>query len=227
MNREDYLLQHTKQDPEKHCAYCGKEMHRVRFASGRLEDIGAFMRRKYCDRECMKRAFVKIGKNNRSYSSAHTTARHIAYLLEGKDKKCEICGSEINVDVHHKDGDYTNNVPENIQLLCRSCHLKEHNPKGICIICGLPAKGHGLCEKHLIRLRKYGDPEHIPWSQYKEKASKGPVLQYAQDGSLVATYKDLRTAERETKYARSSIASACNGNKKTLDGYIWRYGNKD
>lgn len=158
MNRKEYLESHTKPDPIKHCAYCGKEMHRVRFESGRLEDLSAFIRRKYCCRECMGKAFVKVGTDARGYAPSHHTARKLAYLILNREYKCEKCGSTINVDVHHKDGNRNNNVPENIELLCRSCHMKEHNKKGVCVICGAPMKGHGYCEKHLIRFRKYGNP---------------------------------------------------------------------
>ena len=158
MNREDYLVLHTKQDPEKYCAYCGKRMHRARFDSGRLEDLSAFTRRKYCCRECMRKAFVKIGVTEQTYRGAHKTAEHIAYSILGKPHYCERCGSAENIDVHHKDGNYNNNIPENLVVLCRSCHIKEHREKGICKICGAPVKGNGFCNKHLIRYRKYGNP---------------------------------------------------------------------
>lgn len=159
MKRDIYIKTATKPDPVKHCAYCGEEMHRVRFASGRLEDMGAFKRRKYCCRECMKKAFVKVGNNPQSYSPSHHTARKLAYLVLNREYKCEKCGSTSNVDVHHKDGDRNNNTPENIVLLCRSCHMKEHRPKSVCKICGKPADGGlGYCNKHYIRFRKYGNP---------------------------------------------------------------------
>lgn len=131
MRRDLYLKEHTKPDPIKHCAYCGKEMHRVRFASGRLEDLAAFSRRKYCCRECMRKDFVKVGKNEKqSYRGAHTTAYNLAYSVLGKEKVCEKCGSTRNIDVHHKDGDYHNNTPDNIMILCRSCHIKIHRKNG-------------------------------------------------------------------------------------------------
>lgn len=159
MRRDLYLKEHTKPDPIKHCAYCGKEMHRVRFASGRLECIDAFIRRKYCNRECMKKAFVKVGEDtNQLYRASHATAEKIAYLIQGKEMVCEKCGSTRSIDVHHIDGNRNNNTPENLMVLCRSCHMKEHKKKGVCKICGKPAKGHGLCNKHLIRYRKYGNP---------------------------------------------------------------------
>jgi hypothetical protein len=49
--------------------------------------------------------------------------------LKVKDEcGCEICNKKINVnfELHHKDGDKTNNVVENYAWLCNSCHKKEH-----------------------------------------------------------------------------------------------------
>ena len=51
------------------------------------------------------------------------------YLID-KYNGCQICGwNEINpttgktpLEVHHIDGDCTNNAEENLQLLCPNCH---------------------------------------------------------------------------------------------------------
>jgi 5-methylcytosine-specific restriction endonuclease McrA len=130
MNRGDYLKSITKEDPEKYCAFCGQRMHRARFDSGRLEDMSAFMRRKYCSRECMRKGFIKIGHTNQEYRPAHASAYHIAYQILGREKRCEICGSSRNIDVHHIDHDYRNNTIDNIMILCRRCHIKIHNRYG-------------------------------------------------------------------------------------------------
>ena len=42
---------------------------------------------------------------------------------------CECCGSEQNICIHHKDENYKNNNIDNVQPLCRSCHIKHHNLK--------------------------------------------------------------------------------------------------
>ena len=52
------------------------------------------------------------------------------FLKEKYHNKCQICGwGEVNphtgnvpLEVHHIDGDYTNNSEENLQLLCPNCH---------------------------------------------------------------------------------------------------------
>ena len=49
-------------------------------------------------------------------------------LIALRGRKCECCGitewmgQPINLEIHHKDGDRTNNSLENLQLLCPNCH---------------------------------------------------------------------------------------------------------
>jgi hypothetical protein len=112
-----------------YCKYCNKLLIRKRFDNGRLEDFGVFKRRLYCDRECMKRNFLKIGNNNQTYRNAHQTAKTINKLILKKDS-CEICGSIKNLDIHHKDHNWKNNNLDNLICLCRSCHMKEHRSNG-------------------------------------------------------------------------------------------------
>ena len=142
----------------KKCEYCGKKLVRKRY-NGELEPFSQFKKRKYCDKECMRRAYLKIGINNQTWSNAHTTARKINELILHKNK-CEICGSDKNLDIHHKDGNWNNNNLENLMCLCRSCHIKTERER-VCIICGKKHKGLGYCNKHYIRFKKYGDPLYV------------------------------------------------------------------
>ena len=112
---------------DKYCKYCGDKLERKRF-NGRLEDFKVFSNRQYCNRECMKKDYLKIGKHNQSYSNAHATARKINELILHKDV-CEICGSKTNLDIHHIDGDWQNNSLDNLMCLCRSCHTKYEKNK--------------------------------------------------------------------------------------------------
>ena len=155
----------AKPTPIKYCEYCGKKLERKDYGR-RLEDLGVFKKRKYCNIDCMKKAFIKQGKNNQGYSPAHHTARKIIYTIYNKEYKCEKCGSTKNVDVHHIDGDYTNNNSDNLMLLCRSCHNKIHRKETKCKYCDKKVKAFGLCNKHYIMFKKYGDPLHKPWSTY-------------------------------------------------------------
>lgn len=50
------------------------------------------------------------------------------FLEEKFGKKCFSCGNaewmgkEIPLDIHHKDGDCSNNKVDNVQFLCKNCH---------------------------------------------------------------------------------------------------------
>lgn len=150
----------TKQ-VKKYCQYCGKQLERKRY-NGVLEDFTVFKKRKYCNRECMKCSFLKIGENNQTWSNSHTTARKINELILHKNK-CEKCGNDINLDIHHIDGNWKNNNLDNLMCLCRSCHtkLERNKKKKVCKICGNKHKGLGYCNKHYIRYKKYGNPLYL------------------------------------------------------------------
>ena len=57
----------AKPTPIKYCQFCGKKLERKDYGR-RLEDLGVFNRRKYCDVDCMRKAFVKQGDNGQKYS---------------------------------------------------------------------------------------------------------------------------------------------------------------
>lgn len=103
-----------KIEPLKYCETCGKLLERKRY-NGRLEDLARYNARKYCCLSCAntRKIITKAG------------LRHRAEQL--RKNKCEICGSEQNLHAHHIDGNISNNVPENIQTLCGSCHAKHHH----------------------------------------------------------------------------------------------------
>jgi len=100
--------------PDKTCPVCGKVFNRNRF-NGILEDSTRYNSRQTCSQSC-------------GNSLENPTDRTSFHLRAQKFKKptCETCGSDQNLDAHHKDGDITNNMPKNIQTLCHSCHMKLH-----------------------------------------------------------------------------------------------------
>ena len=112
---------------EKYCEYCGNKLERKRF-NGRLEDFTVFSNRKYCNRECMKKDYLKIGEHNQNWSNAHATARKINELILHKEV-CELCGGDKNLDIHHIDGNWQNNNLDNLMCLCRSCHTRYERNK--------------------------------------------------------------------------------------------------
>ena len=57
-------------------------------------------------------------------------------LIKLRGRKCECCGltewlgQEINLEIHHIDGNRKNNCLENLQLLCPNCHSYTENWRG-------------------------------------------------------------------------------------------------
>ena len=76
----------------------------------------------------------EIMVENSSYSTYHLKER---ILKEGvKEYKCEKCGAvewlgnPIPLELHHINGDNTDNRLENIQILCPNCHALTDNYRG-------------------------------------------------------------------------------------------------
>ncbi len=92
-----------------------------------------------------------------------TTRR--AYAMRARKlllKACETCGGNTRLSVHHRDRDWRNNAPENIQTLCTPCHMKLHHEAGDivprkqrrpCETCGKQAL-RNLCEACRSRKRR-------------------------------------------------------------------------
>jgi len=102
-------LMNRKEEPTKFCECCGKGMQRKRYGQ-RLEDMSAFMRRRFCSLSCANKRTV-LTKHGYSWRAR----RHLK-------AKCESCGYTRSLHAHHVDQDITNNQPENIQTLCKHCH---------------------------------------------------------------------------------------------------------
>lgn len=102
-----------KQEPAKYCKTCGQKLIRKRF-NGRLEDLTAFRKRKYCSLSCA----------NTKKTVTEAGLRWRAEQLR-KDN-CEICGARSRLHAHHIDGDIAHNWRGNIQTLCFDCHMAHH-----------------------------------------------------------------------------------------------------
>ena len=66
-------------------------------------------------------------------NSPKKNGKTLAPLIALRGRKCENCGLEewlgqsIALEVHHIDGDRSNNSLENLQILCPNCHAQTEN----------------------------------------------------------------------------------------------------
>lgn len=69
----------------------------------------------------------------KKYNEPQKTAKFRAALIELRGLKCENCGlttwlkQPIHLELHHIDGDKSNNTLENLLLLCPNCHSYTDN----------------------------------------------------------------------------------------------------
>ena len=159
-----------KPDPEKYCKTCGARMARKKIegprCKGQVEGMKGFLRRKYCDRKCMGKAFVR---ENPTRSGYLCRIRHL------RKSYCEICKTTTErLTLHHKDRDWTNNDPANIQTLCSSCHTSLHHAAGeivplftpkTCKYCLRPNVKRNICDTCRTRIKRHGNPYH-GWNEY-------------------------------------------------------------
>lgn len=86
-----------------------------------------------CHNESIYKKYIIDWKNgiNSGVRGLYQVSEHIRrYLFDKNNNKCEKCGwSEYNMvtdkiplEIHHKDGDCTNNKEYNLELLCPNCH---------------------------------------------------------------------------------------------------------
>ena len=114
-----------------YCLNCGKEFVMYKSHSG-----------KFCSNKCQgeyeHNEYIKKWKNGEKtgLKGKFLISNAIRkYLFEKYNNSCQICGwNEINkytgnvpLQIHHIDGDCTNNKEENLQLLCPNCHSLTEN----------------------------------------------------------------------------------------------------
>lgn len=117
------------------CQKCGKKIKVINYYVGK---------KKFCSQECYHKSedfngFKKGVNHKRENNSRWKGGNSIGYILSkakegvlkrnGDLNKCERCNrkkGETRIVIHHKDRNRQNNNPKNLEVLCYSCHEKEH-----------------------------------------------------------------------------------------------------
>ncbi len=149
-----------------YCSYCGKKL------------IGRST--KYCDNKCQAdyRYQMYIGDWKKGIVSGMRGKYQISenirrYLYEKHNSKCSRCGwgvvnsftNIIPLEIEHIDGNYLNNRPENLDLICPNCHALTATYKGA-------NKGNGRKDRDKYSL--YGNPEQGTFVPCVETLYEGP-----------------------------------------------------
>jgi hypothetical protein len=113
------------------CLNCGKECVKYQSSNG-----------KFCSHKCQSdfqyKEYIKrwlSGEESGTINKFSTSKSVRRYLFEINNSSCQKCGcSDVNeftgksiLQIHHIDGNPTNNSPSNLELLCPNCHAKTEN----------------------------------------------------------------------------------------------------
>lgn len=142
----------------------------------------------------------KILKNEVAYNNTHNLKNRL--IREGlKENKCEICGitewngKELNMQLHHKNGNHNDNSFDNLQMLCPNCHAQTES------YCGKSSNKHITKFEKQQRIFKRCDKQIIDkvlvlWNDgflIKEIASKLSI--YSGTVSIILKNNGITTDE--------------------------------
>lgn len=122
-----------------------------------------------------------------------------------KENKCEICGASdwlgnpLNCQLHHINGNHTDNRLENLQILCPNCHSQTDTYSGtankgntiqrVCIDCGKPIsdKSANRCSQCAAKVRRKVSEEDRP--------TKEELLQFIETESFTTIGKRYKVSD--------------------------------
>jgi hypothetical protein len=91
------------------CEGCGKEFEKIEAEVKRTTS-------NFCSKKCRKGI---LAPNYKSGIKA-------TYYRQFLKTNCEECGATSHLQIHHKDKNRHNNLPINLETVCRSCHNRLH-----------------------------------------------------------------------------------------------------
>ncbi len=143
-----------------------------------------------------------------------------------KENKCECCGisgEEINLELHHINGNHYDNRIENLQILCPNCHSKTPNFRN--------RNGSNTSEAIRLEIKK----NHLTICEYCGKEFYSPRLDKIQRFCCREHYEAFMKKQRNNitkeklvelcnKYNNiSQIAEELNSTRPTIRKYLIEY----
>jgi 5-methylcytosine-specific restriction endonuclease McrA len=148
MRNRNAMIQHQRGMSERLLTMAVKQMFQHLTHYGQSEEQAEARVRELVDaalRECKATTALKryaARPDSHLHSLHNTGAEHPNWKgginadyyrrvgFEAHGKACQRCGSTRHLNVHHKNEDRYDSDPQNLEVLCRSCHNKAHSLGG-------------------------------------------------------------------------------------------------
>lgn len=116
----------SKLEPNCVCTFCQTPFYRSNSQKKRAKSSGLL----FCSRSCKDKA-QRLDSGISEIWPTHygINSDYREKALSCLPKRCDVCGYDKHpevLQVHHRDGNRKNNVLENLQVLCPTCHTVEH-----------------------------------------------------------------------------------------------------
>lgn len=179
-----------------------------RLYSDKTKKGGKMMTGKYTKELFLKLDIGEYGKQRVQLSYCGDRYRFMVHILVAQAFP-EICGEwSEGCDVHHIDGNPSNNIATNLTCLTKEKHQLIHRELGKYVGSNNPFYG-----KH--------HPEKII-KQIADKHCKS-VNQYSLDGTFMKKWRSAADIEKETGMKKACINKCCLNKQHTAYGYRWGY----
>jgi hypothetical protein len=112
--------------PKTNCGQCGVKLTSENFSHSQIKPEKTWWVCNLCYRKAMRKYIRKYNKKNNLSTKVHAYTRLYAYrsfALKIVNYKCQHCGIKAEkLQLHHIDGNFKNNEPNNLIMLCLKCH---------------------------------------------------------------------------------------------------------
>lgn len=147
----------SKKTPmEKDCIQCGDRMIQPKWKNGNFDS--RFHKRKFCGRACYRD--WRLAQPPPTDDAGRRRAQKSFVSLH-----CSRCRATVALVRHHKNRNPMDNSPGNVEVLCHSCHNREHGPERrtlkpkkcpVCKTTFRPRKARDKLCKNIDCRREYG-----------------------------------------------------------------------
>jgi Arc/MetJ-type ribon-helix-helix transcriptional regulator len=134
--------------------------------------------------------------------------------LSQKEEKCDVCGAEEQIEVHHIDGDRGNNNIENLIPLCKDHHLAVHrgDEEVYDLVDQLETIDRGTMVKVTVSLDQYIHTYLEEWAGANNQNFSEAVRTHLRDSmdsdGAHQTVEKLSRAEEEVDFLREVVLKA-------------------